>query len=84
MMILDEPTSALSLRQTAQVLQSIESARDHGLSVIVISHNVRQVYPVADRFVVLSHGESIADLARDEASIDEISDLIVSGRGTFQ
>lgn len=84
MMILDEPTSALSLRQTAQVLQSIESARDYGLSVIVISHNVRQVFPVADRFVVLSHGESVADLARNEASIEEISDLIVAGRGALQ
>jgi simple sugar transport system ATP-binding protein len=80
LLILDEPTSALSLRQAAQVLQSIEEARDKGLSVIVISHNVHHVYPVADRFVILSHGESIADFKAGERTKDEVSDLIVQGR----
>jgi simple sugar transport system ATP-binding protein len=80
LLILDEPTSALSLRQTAQVLRSIDRAREEGLAVIVISHNVAQVHPVADRFVVLSHGESIADLARGEATESEVAELIVQGR----
>jgi simple sugar transport system ATP-binding protein len=79
LLILDEPTSALSLRQSAQVLKSIDEARDKGLSVIVISHNVHHVYPVADRFVVLSHGESIAEFKRGERSKEEVSDLIVRG-----
>jgi simple sugar transport system ATP-binding protein len=80
LLILDEPTSALSLKQSAQVLKSIDEARDKGLSVIVISHNVHHVYPVADRFVVLSHGESIAEFKRGERSKEEVSDLIVRGR----
>jgi simple sugar transport system ATP-binding protein len=79
LLILDEPTSALSLKQTQRVLQSIESARDRGLSVIIISHNVHHVYSVADQFVVLSHGRTIAELARGSCSIEELSDLVIRG-----
>jgi simple sugar transport system ATP-binding protein len=84
LLILDEPTSALSVKQSAEVLRSIEQARDKGLSVIVISHNVHHVYPVADRFVILSHGESIADFKRGECTKEEVSDLIVQGRQLAQ
>ena len=84
LLILDEPTSALSLKQSAHVLKSIEQARDKGLAVIVISHNVHHVYPVADRFVILSHGESIADFKRGERTREEVSDLIVQGRQLVQ
>jgi simple sugar transport system ATP-binding protein len=79
LLILDEPTSALSLKQTRRVLQSIESARDRGLSVVVISHNVHHVYSVADQFVVLSHGRTIADLPRRDCSIEKLSDLVIRG-----
>ena len=80
LLILDEPTSALSLKQTARVLKSIEEVRNKGLSVIVISHNVHHVYPVADRFVILSHGESIAEFNAGERTKEEVSELIVQGR----
>ena len=80
LLILDEPTSALSLKQSAQVLESIDKARKRGLAVIFISHNVHHVHPVADRFVILSHGESIADFGRGERSKEEISELIMYGR----
>jgi simple sugar transport system ATP-binding protein len=80
LLILDEPTSALSLRQTDRVLKSVEEARNKGISIIFITHNVHHVYPVADRFVVLSHGESIADLQKGQASKEDISELIVEGR----
>lgn len=79
LLILDEPTSALSLKQTARVLRSVEEVRNKGLSVILISHNVHHVYPVADRFVILSHGESIAEFAAGERTKEEVSDLIVQG-----
>jgi simple sugar transport system ATP-binding protein len=84
LLILDEPTSALSLKQTARVLKSIEEAKNKGLSVIVISHNVHHVYPIADRFVILSRGESIADFERGEKSKEEVSELIVQGRELVQ
>jgi simple sugar transport system ATP-binding protein len=80
LLILDEPTSALSLRQTKQVLQTIEKARERGTSVLLISHNVYHVFEVADRFVVLSHGETVGNFARGEADVNEVSSLIVHGR----
>ncbi len=80
LLILDEPTSALSLRQTDRVLKSVDEARNKGISIIFITHNVHHVYPVADRFVVLSHGESIAEFPRGAHSKEEVSELIVSGK----
>jgi simple sugar transport system ATP-binding protein len=80
LLILDEPTSALSLRQTKQVLQTIEKARERGTSVLLISHNVYHVFEVADRFVVLSHGETVGNFARGEADVNQVSSLIVHGR----
>jgi simple sugar transport system ATP-binding protein len=80
LLILDEPTSALSLRQTDRVLKSVEEARNKGISIIFITHNVHHVYPVADRFVVLSHGESIAEFPRGAHTKEEVSELIVSGK----
>lgn len=80
LLILDEPTSALSLRQTDRVLRSVEEARNKGISIIFITHNVHHVYPVADKFVVLWHGESIAELKAGQTSKEEVSELIVEGR----
>ena len=62
-MILDEPTAALGVVQTAQVLELIQRLREQGLGVVVISHNLENVYSVADRIVVLR-------LGRVEASFD--------------
>jgi simple sugar transport system ATP-binding protein len=79
LLILDEPTSALSLKQSQRVLQSIDNARQRGLSIIFISHNVHHVFSVADRYVVLSHGRTIADVARGDCTVEELSDLIIRG-----
>jgi simple sugar transport system ATP-binding protein len=84
LLILDEPTSALSLKQSQRVLHSIESARERGLSIIFISHNVHHVFSVADRFVVLSHGRTIADVAREQCSIADLSDLIIRGQDALR
>ena len=80
LLILDEPTSALSLRQTERVLKSVEEARNKGISIIFITHNVYHVYPIADRFVILSHGESIAEFPKGKHSRDEVAELIVTGK----
>jgi simple sugar transport system ATP-binding protein len=80
LLILDEPTSALSLRQTARVLKSVDEARNKGISIIFITHNVYHVYPIADRFVILSHGESIAEFPKGKHSRDEVAELIVTGK----
>jgi simple sugar transport system ATP-binding protein len=80
LLILDEPTSALSLRQTDRVLKSVEEARNKGISIVFITHNVHHVFPVADRYVVLWHGESIAEFNRGDHTKEEISELIVEGK----
>jgi simple sugar transport system ATP-binding protein len=79
LLILDEPTSALSVTQTERVLAATRAARDEGLAVVFISHNVLHVAEVADRVVVLSHGRSVAERARGEWRTEELSDLIARG-----
>jgi len=58
--ILDEPTAALGVRESQQVLDLIKRLRDHGVSVILVSHNMQQLVTVADRFTVMRLGRSIA------------------------
>jgi len=79
LLIMDEPCSALSLKETAKVLTYMEKAREQGVSVIFITHNVHQVYPVADRFTILAHGSSLGSYSKSEHTKEEIAELIVSG-----
>ena len=76
LIILDEPTSALSVKETQKVLDYIEEARRRGLSVIFITHNLYHVYPVSDRMVVLDHGRKVGDFRRQEVSIEDLVALI--------
>ena len=76
-MILDEPCAALGLKESAQVLSYMERAREEGVSVIFITHNVHQVFAVADRFVVLSHGSSVGSFPKGEKTREEIAEMIV-------
>ncbi|MDQ7859830.1 MAG: ATP-binding cassette domain-containing protein [Armatimonadota bacterium] len=80
LLVLDEPTAALSLRETERVLEYISNVRRMGRSVILITHITRHVYPVADRFVVLERSMKIADVAKDRITRKELEDLIVRGR----
>jgi simple sugar transport system ATP-binding protein len=80
LLVLDEPTSALSLRETERVLQYIKRVREMGCSVILISHITRHVYPIADRFVVLDRGVKIGDYRKEEITRKELEELIVRGR----
>jgi D-xylose transport system ATP-binding protein len=72
LVILDEPTAALGVLQTAQVLALIGRLRDQGLAVIVISHNLENVYAVADRIVVLRLGRVEASFDRRSTSRAEV------------
>ncbi len=77
LVILDEPTNNLSVKESAKVLQFIRDLKSLGISSIFISHNLYHVYPVADRIVVLSHGSKIGDFKKEETSIEEITKLMV-------
>jgi D-xylose transport system ATP-binding protein len=70
--VLDEPTAALSVVQTAEVLMHIERLRDLGLGVLIISHNMTDVRAVADRIVVLRHGRVNGTFDAASASYEEI------------
>ena len=63
MVLLDEPTAALGVAQTEQVLELIQRLRERGLGVVVISHNLADVFEVADRIVVLRLGRTAATFA---------------------
>jgi D-xylose transport system ATP-binding protein len=72
LVILDEPTAALGVAQTAQVLQLVKRLRDNGLGVILISHNLADVFTVADRIVVLRLGRNGGEYTGDESNTNEV------------
>jgi D-xylose transport system ATP-binding protein len=79
--ILDEPTSALGARESGNVLRLIKDAPQHGVSVIVISHNLEHVMRVADRAVVLRQGKYVGEAVPDEEHHEELVSMIVGGGG---
>ena len=70
--LLDEPTAALGVAQTEQVLALIARLREQGLGVVIISHNLAEVLDVADRIIVLRLGRRVATFNRGEASPDDV------------
>jgi simple sugar transport system ATP-binding protein len=79
-LILDEPTSALGVRQTANVLSTIDRVRKSGIGVVLITHNVRHAFAVGDRFTVLNRGQTLGTAARGEISQEELQDLMAGGQ----
>jgi D-xylose transport system ATP-binding protein len=80
MALLDEPTAALGVAQTAQVLNLIRTLRDQGLAVVVISHNLGDVFQVADRIEVLRLGRHVATFEAGETDSDEIVSAITGAK----
>jgi simple sugar transport system ATP-binding protein len=78
-LILDEPTSALGVKQSASVLRSIAAARDRGLAVILITHNPHHAYPVGDRFVILHRGRSMGTFAKRDLRREEMTRMMAGG-----
>jgi simple sugar transport system ATP-binding protein len=74
--LMDEPTAAISVRQVAEVLNLIRRLRDQGIAVILISHRMPDVFTVADRIVVLRRGRKVADKAVAASSPEEVTGLI--------
>jgi simple sugar transport system ATP-binding protein len=79
LLILDEPTSALGVKQAGVVLKYIVQARDRGLGVIFITHNPHHAYPVGDRFLLLKRGRSLGDFAKSEIPLAELTRLMAGG-----
>ncbi len=74
--LLDEPTAAISVRQVGEVLDLIRRLRETGLAVILISHRMPDVFSVADRVAVLRRGRKVADKLISETSPEEVTGLI--------
>ena len=78
-LILDEPTAALGVKQAGVVLKYIIQARERGLGVIFITHNPHHAYPVGDRFLLLNRGRSIGYYRKDQVTLDELTGLMAGG-----
>ncbi|MET8140997.1 ATP-binding cassette domain-containing protein [Sphaerisporangium sp. NPDC005288] len=78
-LILDEPTSALGVRQAGVVLRYIARARDRGLGVVFITHNPHHAFPVGDRFLLLNRGASLGRFDRDAITREELTSLMAGG-----
>lgn len=79
-LILDEPTSALGVRQTSMVLKYTHAIKQKGLGVIFITHNVRHAFVVGDRYTILNRGATLGTYAKGEISIEELQTLMAGGR----
>ena len=79
-LILDEPTSALGVRQTSMVLKYIDMVRKKGLGVVFITHNVRHAFAVGNRFTVLNRGKTLGTANRGEITAEELQNLMAGGR----
>jgi simple sugar transport system ATP-binding protein len=78
-LILDEPTAALGVKQSGVVLKYVAAARDAGLGVVFITHNPHHAYLVGDHFVILKLGSTTLDKTRKEVSLDELTTQMAGG-----
>ena len=78
-LILDEPTSALGVKQAGVVLKYILQARERGVAVIFITHNPHHAYPVGDRFVILNRGKSLGTFAKEHLDRTELVQMMAGG-----
>jgi simple sugar transport system ATP-binding protein len=78
-LILDEPTAALGVKQSFNVLKLIHKAREKGIAVIFITHNVHHAYPIGDSFTLLNRGKSLGTYTKETVSKNELLDMMAGG-----
>jgi D-xylose transport system ATP-binding protein len=82
LVILDEPTAALGVAQTRQVLDLVKRLAEQGLGVVMISHNLHDIFEVADNITVLRLGQNVAEFKRAETTQQEVVEAITAGKLT--
>jgi D-xylose transport system ATP-binding protein len=80
LVILDEPTAALGVAQTRQVLELVKRLGEQGLAVILISHNLHDIFEVADAITVLRLGQNVAEFKRTETNQQQVVEAITAGQ----
>ena len=76
-LLLDEPTSALSVRETEALLAQVVRLREEGVSSVLVTHNLYHAYQVCDRFVIMSHGTKVYDVAKADTTIADLTRHVV-------
>ncbi len=79
-LILDEPTAALGVKQSSIVLRFVARASAQGLAVILITHNVHHAYPIADKFTLLNRGQSMGTFRKSEVSREDVLQMMAGGK----
>ena len=78
-LILDEPTAALGVKQAGVVLRYVVQAKQRGIGVILITHNPHHAYPVGDHFVILRRGSIYGDYAKSEIALEQLVQMMAGG-----
>lgn len=76
-LLLDEPTSALSVRETEALLKQVLKLKAENVSSVLVTHNIYHAYQVCDRFVIMSHGTKVFDVAKADTSINQLTEYVV-------
>ncbi len=79
-LLLDEPTSALAVGATEALLNYIRELKEDGVSSVLVTHNLYHAYQACDRFVVMSRGQKVCDLPKDQTSIEQLTRMVIEGR----
>ena len=77
-LLLDEPTSALSVRETEKVLTIMRELAESGVSCVYVTHNLYHAFRVCDRFVIVAHGQNVKNVAKSDTSLNELTDIIMT------
>jgi len=76
-LLLDEPTSALSVRETERLLAYVAGLKQENVSSVLVTHNLYHAFMVCDRFVVMSHGQVVFEAAKEETTIEDLTDHVI-------
>ena len=76
-LLLDEPTSALSVRETEHLLGYVRDLKNEGTSSVLVTHNLYHAFQVCDRFVVMSHGAKVFEARKEDTTIEEVTDHVI-------
>jgi len=76
-LLLDEPTSALSVRETERVLKYVTELKNENVSSVIVTHNLYHAFQVCDRFVVMSHGKVVFEKSKSDTNLEEVTEQVI-------